>query len=166
MEPASPQAETSTALPDLGQCWTITATTGHTVTGHLPTWAAKDPSETDVSIELLAARVSDLNHYTEFEGQTVRVETTEAMSRQAADEQLLFGSIDCYPYAEDPESRVPTASINITAACWISDLDPDGLAQFTAKLRAQADRLDHEVLPMLLAARAEWAAHHSPNPTL
>lgn len=76
---------------------------------------------------------------------------------------MLFGSIDCHPYAEDPDSRVPTVNINITADCWIADLDPDGLVKFSAKLRAQADRFDNEVLPALIAAREDWNVHHSPG---
>ncbi|CAG6393405.1 hypothetical protein NMG29_02295 [Streptomyces cocklensis] len=69
--------------------------------------------------------------------------------------------LDCDPYAEDPHPRMQVVSVAIVGDVWINHLDPDGLAVLAAKLRAQADRLDHDVRPQLLAARADWDARHS-----
>ena len=60
------------------------------------------------------------------------------------------------PYAEDPEPRVPAADV---AIYWINGLDPECLSEIVAKLRAQADRLEHEIRPQLIAARDDWAVH-------
>jgi hypothetical protein len=51
--------------------------------------------------------------------------------------------------------------LQLGSAVDVFGLDPDGLAEIAAKLRAQADRLDHDIRPQLLAARADWAAHHT-----
>jgi hypothetical protein len=150
----------SSALPETAPRWTIATTAGHTATGYLPPWAAKNPSEKDVPIERLGAHLSDITHYTEFEGQTVLVHSSERKGEGPADEQILYGSIDCHPYAEDPDPRIPVVNINISNGCWTTDLDPAGLAAFIAAFRAQADRLDREVLPALIAAREDWDAHH------
>ncbi|WP_405584994.1 DUF6907 domain-containing protein [Streptomyces sp. NBC_01190] len=45
--------------------------------------------------------------------------------------------------------------------CGSRPLDPDGLAEVAAQLRAQADRLDHEIRPQLVAVRADWADRES-----
>jgi hypothetical protein len=57
--------------------------------------------------------------------------------------------------------RVPVVNLLIVDDYWITDLDPNGLAEVAARLRAQADRLDREVGPALVAAREDWAAHHT-----
>jgi hypothetical protein len=83
-----------------------------------------------------------------------------------AEEQVLWGSIDCIPYAEDPEPRIPVVNIAIIEDYWINDLDPDGLTELAARLRAQADRLENEIRPRLIAARTDWAHHqHAQQPT-
>jgi hypothetical protein len=43
---------------------------------------------------------------------------------------------------------------------WITDLDPQGLTEIAQQLRAQADLLDREIVPRLVAARTDWANHH------
>jgi hypothetical protein len=43
-------------------------------------------------------------------------------------------------------------------------LDPEGVAEIAAKLRAQADLFDHTLRPTLIAARKEWAAQHTALP--
>ncbi|WP_329370087.1 hypothetical protein OG896_29110 [Streptomyces sp. NBC_00669] len=149
-------APDSAALPASGGRWRIAAAFGHAVSGYLPAWAENDPSEEGVPIEEFGVRLSDVSHCAEFEGQTVRVRTSDRRGEQPAEEQILYGSIDCHPYAEDPEPRVPVVNINITNGCWVNDLDPAGLAAFIAKLRAQVDRLEGEVLPALVAACADW----------
>ncbi|MFJ4407259.1 DUF6907 domain-containing protein [Streptomyces sp. NPDC088910] len=67
--------------------------------------------------------------------------------------------MECRPFAEEPEARAPVVNLAIVEDFWIDGLDPAGLAQIAAKLRAQADRLDHEIRPRLVAARADWAEH-------
>jgi hypothetical protein len=139
----------------------ITTTSRHGVTGYLLTWAAKDPAEVDVSIQHLATRLVDVHHYADFEGQAVRVRRTGVNDGgEPVEEQLLVATLDCVPYAADPEPRVPTVSVNITPECWVSRLGPDELLCLASQLRAQAERLAEEVHSALVAARADWAARH------
>jgi hypothetical protein len=77
--------------------------------------------------------------------------------------EVFWGGIECSPYAEDPDPRVPVANVWLADDYWIHHLDPTGLAEFAAKLRAQADRLDLEVRPALITARADWNARHTAN---
>lgn len=154
-----------TALPVTGapqaREWRITTTSRHTVSGYLPPWATEDPSEVDVPIEHLAARLVDVHHYADFEGQIVRnARRTGHDGAEPADLHVLCGSIDCVPFAADPDPRVPTVNVNLTPECWLSDLGPDDVLRLVAQLRSQADRLAYEVHPALVAARADWAAAH------
>jgi len=86
---------------------------------------------------------------------------SQGESSQPGQEMVFWGSIDCSPYAEDPEPRVPVVNIAIVDDFWIMGLDPDGLTGIAAQLRAQADRLDHEIRPRLIACRDDWSTHHS-----
>ncbi len=152
---ALPLAETPQARK-----WRITTTSRHTVSGYLPPWAAEDPSEVDVPIEHLAARLVDVHHYADFDGQTLRRVRTTQDGGEPGTLHLLSGSIDCVPYAADPEPRVPTVTVNVTPECWLSELGPADVLALAEQLRAQADRLAYEVHPALLGARADWAAAH------
>jgi hypothetical protein len=144
--------------------WTITTVNGVQTSGYLPAWAEDDPSEASVPLEMLSIRLADVSHRSFFEGQMMMVVAPDANG--VADEEAVFeGSIDCNPYAEDPEARVPVVNIQVYLEHWILGLDPSGVTEVAAKLRAQADRLDHEVRPALIAARADWAAHHQPRLT-
>lgn len=143
--------------------WTITTTAGYTATGHLPLWADEDPSATGVPHDRLSVTLADIRHHITFEGQQVAVWNPALPSgRQYKSEQaqVLWGSIECHPYAEAPQPREPVVNIAIVADHWISGLDPDGVAEIARQLRAQADRLDNEIRPRLVAARADWAEHH------
>jgi hypothetical protein len=79
---------------------------------------------------------------------------------QPAPVEVLHGSIDCNPYAPDPEPRIPVANLRLAGECWLTDLGPDDLGQLANTLRHLADRLDGRVIPALIAARADWSAHH------
>ncbi|BBB00072.1 hypothetical protein RVR_6963 [Actinacidiphila reveromycinica] len=149
-------------LPEAPQArkWRITTTSRHTVSGYLPPWATEDPSEADVPIEHLAARLVDVHHYADFDGQTMRRVRTAQDGGEPGTLHLLSGSIDCVPYAPDPEPRVPTVTVNVTPECWLSELGPADVLRLADQLHAQADRLTYEVHPALLAARADWAAAH------
>jgi hypothetical protein len=67
--------------------------------------------------------------------------------------------------AEDPsKGGVPAsafsrvlADINHHRA--FDGLDPAGVGRLITALRAQADRLESEVLPQLVSARTDWSAH-------
>lgn len=155
-------AETSPALSEPVRHWTITTTSGHTLTGYLPSWAEQDPSEEKVPIDHLAARLEDIHHFTDFGGPTLKLRRSGVGEGEPFGEPVLFGSIACIPYAEEPDPRIPTVSFNITTDCWIDHLDPKGVVDLADKLRAQADHLTHEVLPALVAARADWEAHVGP----
>ncbi|WP_329367554.1 hypothetical protein OG896_20850 [Streptomyces sp. NBC_00669] len=143
--------------------WRITTLDGQTTEGHLPYWATDDPSETGIHRTDLKVRLADITHHSPLAGQTLRVYSPSHPGGRSADVEILHGGIDCTPYAEPPDARVPVVNMRLTDDCWITDLDPEALASFSAQLRAQADRLDGEVLPALVAARADWAAHHTPT---
>ncbi|MGA5703940.1 DUF6907 domain-containing protein [Peterkaempfera bronchialis] len=136
--------------------WTLTTTGGHTLTGHLPAWADEDPSESGIPLELLGTRLADISHRTTFPGQPAKVVLGSA---PAQDAEILWASIDCHPYAEDPDLRTPVASIAIVDDYWLTDLTPDDLTEITAKLRAQADRIENDIRPALVTARTDWADH-------
>lgn len=154
-----------TALP--GSCrrhWRITTRDGDTVAGPLPAWAGCDPSEDGVPPAELPVRLADITHHAAFPGQTVTVYSPSHASGQPCDVEILHGSIDCVPFAEQPASRVPVVNLRLTDECWITDLTPDDLAALSAQLRSQADRLDREIRPTLIAARSDWAEWVDHNP--
>ncbi|WP_328912729.1 MULTISPECIES: DUF6907 domain-containing protein [unclassified Streptomyces] len=138
--------------------WTLTTTGGHTLTGHLPAWADDDPSESGIPLELLGTRLADISHRTTFPGQTTHVVLGSAPAQEA---KILWATIDCHPYADDPDPRTPVASIALVDDYWLTHLTPDDLTHIATQLRTQADRLDHDVKPRLIAAREDWAAHHA-----
>lgn len=143
--------------------WTITATSGHTASGYLPPWAITDPSETGVPLSEFGAHLAAVNHYSPFEGLLLHVETAD---RGFAEEEILRGSIECGPYSPHPAARIPVVNIAVSTDCWLTALDPEDLSDLAAKLRAQADRLDHVVRPALIAARTDWATRHSAHDEL
>lgn len=152
-----------TAGPASGhKTWTVTTTSGRTVTGHLPAWANADPSRTGVPPERLGKVLADVCHWTDIPGQSVRAADD---SGPGTDTVILGGSIHHHPYTDNaanpiPSAGLPAASIQIIDNHWINDLDPSALTTLAAKLRAQADHLDHEVRPALITARTNWAAAH------
>jgi hypothetical protein len=86
---------------------------------------------------------------------------TTTDSRDDAEEDAVFeGSIDCNPYDPDTRLRIPVVNIQVSLGHWILGLDPHELTDIATKLRAQADRLHHEILPALIAAREDWATRH------
>ncbi|BBA99054.1 hypothetical protein RVR_5515 [Actinacidiphila reveromycinica] len=124
--------------------------------GPLPSWADCDPSEDGVPPTELPVRLSDITHHAEFPGQTVTVYSPSHASGRPCDIEILHGSIDCIPFAEQPACRVPVVNLRLTDDCWITDRTPDGLAALSAQLRSQADRLDREIRPALITARSDW----------
>jgi hypothetical protein len=142
-----------------GGSWAITTVGGRTVGGYLPAWAAEDPSEQGVLEGELAGRLADVNHYAVFEGQRVEVYTPANRGGRAVEEEILHGSIDCNPYAEEGEPRVPVVNLHLAGECWAGGFGPEELGRFAGQLRAQAELLENEVRPALVAARADWAEH-------
>lgn len=143
--------------------WTINAGTGSAVSGYLPAWAEDDPSENAVPADLMPARLVGINHRTFFEGQMMPLIPTGSRG-EAEEDAVLEGSIDCNPYDPEPGLRRPHVTVQVCVGYWIRGLDPDGLIRIVAQLRAQADRLDHEILPALIAAREDWAARGQGGP--
>jgi hypothetical protein len=138
--------------------WTITTSAGFGTSGYLPEWAEDDPSESDVPLDMLRVRLGSMNHRTFFEGPIMPVSTTD--TKGDVEEDAVFeGSLDCNPYDQDPRLRVPVVNIQVCLGRWILGLNPQGLEEIAAKLRAQADRLHDEILPALIAARDDWTAH-------
>lgn len=150
-----------TATRDHGRSahtWTISTTTGHIISGYLPPWSHGDPTATDVAVERLGVALADINHFTPISGQYMPVTTGDVSGTATV---VLSGTMECNPYAEDPEPRVPVVSLQLVDDYWLHNLDPTQLADIAAKLRAQADHLDHEVRPALIAAREDWTTHHT-----
>ncbi|MEW1862431.1 hypothetical protein AB0399_18995 [Streptomyces sp. NPDC088194] len=147
--------------PKPARRWAITTTTGDTAIGHLPDWASTDPSEHDVPPHQLAARLADINHHVRFPGQVLRVYSPANSERHPMPVEVLHTSIDCNPYAPDPEPRVPVANLHLAGEYWLTDLDPEELGHLAGSLRTLADRLDHQVRPTLVAARSDWTRHPS-----
>jgi hypothetical protein len=125
-------------------------------TGYLPDWAEEDPSENDVPLEELPMRLAGINHRSFFEGQMVTI-VTPGSKGEAEEEAVFEGSIDCAPCNPDPASCVPVVTLQVCPGYVIPGLDPAGLAQIAARLRAQADLFDHKVRPALITARKDWA---------
>jgi hypothetical protein len=149
-----------------GGTWAITTARGCTATGYLPPWAKEDPSETGVPHDRLSLRLADVSHYANFPGQLLPVSSPGCIPCAVPaghQEEVLRGSLDCNPYDDDPGLRIPVANIEVVADHWLTGLGPDDLAGLAAKLRTQADRLDHEIRPALVAAREDWADHHAPT---
>lgn len=143
-----------------GRIWTIATTGGFAATGYLPEWAEDNPSNF-VALDRLSPALADISHRSSFDGQRVRVGFGSAAAEEAG---ILSGIIRCTPYAEAPSLNVPVVDLLIVDDWWVTDLDPQGLAEIAALLRAQADRIDHEVRPALAAAREDWAAHQPDGP--
>jgi hypothetical protein len=75
--------------------------------------------------------------------------------------EIFGGAIVCIPDSEGPEPAEPYVEIQIVGDVWFTDLGPDDVATVAAALRAQADRLDHDVRPRLVAYRDDWTAHRA-----
>ncbi|MFJ5608349.1 ATP-binding protein [Streptomyces sp. NPDC093221] len=138
--------------------WRITTTDGSATSGYLPAWAEDDPSEVGVPSDQLPSRLAHINHRNFFEGLMMPIVAPDHWDG-AEEDAVLEGSIDCDPYDEDPHLRVPVVNLQVCVGRWILGLDPPGVAEAAAKLRAHANFLDEKVRPALIAAREDWAAH-------
>lgn len=166
-----PNAQTSPAhsapppAADAGRTWTITTDEGLSVTGHLPAWAEDDPSESGIPLDRLGTVLSDINHHLDTSGQLLRVRSSPGASGPTDEEVPVFcGSIDCDPYSPDPHQRIPVFTFHLVDDHLITALDPEGVTALAAALRTQADILDHEVRPTLLAARDDWTRNNTTAP--
>ncbi|MFH8369158.1 DUF6907 domain-containing protein [Streptomyces sp. NPDC018031] len=141
--------------------WALGLAGGGQVTGPLPAWADDDPSATGLTPEQLRMRLVDMTHWHAVDGTALDVFLPAQVSGEDTGavhpEPVLAAAIHLDPYAEDPGHRVPLATVAVLEDCVIADLDPGGLADVIAKLRAQVDRLD-QVHADLVQARTEWRA--------
>ncbi len=151
----TPAAE---AAVEAAKRWTITTVNDVRVSGHLPAWAEKDPSQDDVPADRLQLRLVDLTHTRDYGGPTVRVDGPfgEGGKHEIDEDTLCRAQIWCAPHSLDPEQRVPYAIVTVLEDCVIGGLDPAGVADLAAKLHAQAAVLD-QVAVDLAEARADWA---------
>ncbi|MBD0738611.1 DUF6907 domain-containing protein [Streptomyces sp. CBMA29] len=133
------------------------------MTGYLPSWAAEDPSRTDILPERLSTELIDLTHWSPFDGQPISIHNPAYANDDGrageAEASLLSGSITCYPYSEDVEERVPSANVRVVDDLWINNLTPDDIVALAVKLRAQADYFENDVAPALQRARSDWESH-------
>ncbi|MFF0450075.1 DUF6907 domain-containing protein [Streptomyces sp. NPDC004609] len=71
----------------------------------------------------------------------------------------LFTYMSVHPFWDEQDGRdVPHVNLQVVDGVWLPVLGPEQLAQVIAKLRARLDELEHEVLPQLSQARADWMA--------
>jgi hypothetical protein len=141
--------------------WVITTTTGEPTTGYLPPGATEDPSEQDVPPHELAGRLASIRHVAEFPGQVLRAHAPGNGTDAPEEMEILRASITCTPYAAAPVPAIPVATVWVADAYQIADLDPTGLAEVVAGLRAVANRLDRVTIPQLNDIRAAWTTHHT-----
>ncbi|WP_328911758.1 MULTISPECIES: hypothetical protein [unclassified Streptomyces] len=105
----SPSVSPPPAPIDAGRTWTITTDEGLSVTGHLPTWAEDDPSESGVPLDRLGAVLGDINHHRDTSGQLLRVRSSPGAFGSTNEKVPVFcGSIDCDPYT--PTSALPPST--------------------------------------------------------
>jgi hypothetical protein len=102
--------------------------------------------------------VYDVIHRAPFDGQLIRL--AKGGYGQGEDSWVLAGNIECIPEADADQPSGPVVNIHLIEDFWLSGLGPEELATFAAKLRAQADLLDFDIRPRLIAYRADWAARH------
>lgn len=156
---ATPIPVPPTAVGSGGEWCITTSDRDVAVRGYLPGWAEDDPSGTDVAPELLGKRLADVHHRQDFGGESATV----AFACDPPRATVVFGvTVDCRPFAEDDQPAVPVANVQIVDDFWFKDLDPDGLGAVAALLRAQADRLEQQARPALVAARDDWRRNHRP----
>jgi hypothetical protein len=141
-----------------GRQWTITSSGGYTVQGYLPGWAEDDPSRTDVPSNAMRNAVYDVIHRASFDGQLVS--PARGGYGPGRDTWTLGGNIEVIP-DNDGKPSTPVVNVHLIEDFWLTGLGPDEVAALAGQLRAQADRLEHDVRPRLIAYRADWAAHHS-----
>jgi hypothetical protein len=157
-EPATAEEATSPS-----RTWSISTTGGFTITGYLPSWADEDPSNTDVPLEKLSIELIDLAHWKPFDGQTMRVHHPAHADGDGkageGEEDVFDGTINCYPYSEDPRERTPFANVRLVDDFWMNNLTPENLTKLAAQLRAQADYFERDIVPALEGARSDWDAH-------
>ncbi|MEW1862730.1 hypothetical protein AB0399_20560 [Streptomyces sp. NPDC088194] len=144
---------------DQPRTWTITTDTGFSISGHLPPWATDDPSEHQLPVDRLGIALSDINHHQEIHGQTLPLRTPDPCHPDAQSVTVFRGSIDCDPYATEPDLRVPVFNFHLVDDYRLEALGPDDITELATTFRAHADLLDHHVRPALIQARRDWQLH-------
>jgi DNA-binding XRE family transcriptional regulator len=152
-----PVAVDASPVPD-GRTWAITTTNGYTASGPLPAFADDDPSTTGVAPERLSAELTDILHWTAFGGQYMRV--CPAALDPGEDSVVLTAHLQCAPYAEEPQRRVPLLNIQIAADLWLINLDPGAALEVADRFEEFVHLLRGTAVPAAVAARTEWAARH------
>lgn len=140
-----------------GRTWTIASLEGDVARGYLPGWAEEDPSRIGIAPERMRHAVHDVIHREPFDGQLLRL--AEGGYGPGEQTWVLSGNIECIPEPGEDEQPVPVVNVHLIEDFWLTGLGPREVAVLAAQLRAQADRLEQEVRPRLVAYRADWAAH-------
>lgn len=121
-------------------------------------WAEEDPRQTGIPPDRLRNTLRDVIHRATFDGELIRL----ARGGYGPGEQawVFGGHIECTADVDD-RPPVPIANLHFFEDYWLSGLGPNDLTVFAAQLRAQADRLENDIRPRLVAYRADWSAHYS-----
>ncbi|WP_435131659.1 DUF6907 domain-containing protein [Actinacidiphila sp. bgisy144] len=159
MSPTTPTTQTTPPT------WTITTTEGITLTGHQPDWSQDNPSHTDITLDQAINHLRDHAHYTMLPIDPVlppaTLDITINGTHYRESTSLMFATqIACHPYSTQPHQQVPTASLTIVEEWDFEGLTPADLAHIATQIRTQADYFENTVLPALVTARENWAAHH------
>ncbi|WP_435178725.1 DUF6907 domain-containing protein [Actinacidiphila sp. bgisy145] len=146
--------------------WTVTTVEGITLTGQHPDWSMDDPSQTGMTLDQAVHYLRGYAHYTMLPVDPVlppaTLDTDINGTRYRESTSVMFAAqIACHPYAPQPHERVPTASLTVVDAWDFEGLTPTDLARFATQIRTQADYFENTVLPGLITAREDWAAHGS-----
>lgn len=156
------EVTTAMVAADVARRWTITTEHGVTVSGYLPAWDQGDPSAHNIPADRLEVYVSDVDHVQHWPGQMLAsANLSSGKGRYVGQCPILCPQMNLRPFDPNTAERIPNVSVELVEGSddWIEHLDPAGVATFAEQLRAQADRLENEVLPALVAARADWAAN-------
>ncbi|WP_329362400.1 hypothetical protein OG896_03985 [Streptomyces sp. NBC_00669] len=147
--------------------WTITTDTGFSISGHLPPWATDDPSEHQLPVDRLGIALSDINHHQDVCGHALPLRTPDGSDEPGHDTDpvpVFSGSIDCDPYATEPEPRIPVFNFRLVDDYRMEALGPEGITELAAAFRAHAEVLDTHVRHALIEARGDWARQHTNRP--
>ncbi|MFJ2955711.1 hypothetical protein [Streptomyces sp. NPDC087270] len=155
--------------------WTITTVEGITLTGHQPDWSEDNPSDTGIPLDQAVNYLRGYAHYTMLPVDpvdpvdpvlppaTLDIDINGTRYRESTS-AMFVTQIACHPYSQQPHEEVPTASLMVVDAWDFEGLTPTDLTRIATHIRTQADYFENTVLPDLITARQDWAAHRSRTP--
>ncbi|WP_435125264.1 DUF6907 domain-containing protein [Actinacidiphila sp. bgisy144] len=151
-EPTTPEQESTP------HTWTITTTEGINLTGYQPDWSMDNPSRTGIPLDQAMRRLRSYSHFAMLPAEPIAPLADAALGGPG--HWYVVVQIECYPYSEQLQQRIPTANFAIIEEYEVGNLAPADLHRIADQLRAQAALFETTVLPALITAREDWATHH------